>query len=243
MPQTPLSNRGLNYEHDLGADDWKNSYDANWVILDTLGGGAFVNNFPLAAEPMAPAVGDAYILDAAPTGTNWGSDTGAVQNSIALYTNIPGQADSSPWLYLVPREGWRVWDRTNDRWVEWNGSAWVADFGTLATNLNGFGTPPSITLRWALSGRQVSLFIPTSTPATSNATTMTTATALPAYLRPGVAQAANCRVLNNGANAFGSVEVSTGGILTFRNGAGSTGGFTASGNKGTLSSAIVFNRA
>lgn len=125
MAQTPLGNLGLNYEHTLGVDDWKNSYDANWVISDSLGGQAYILDFTITAEPVSPAVGDAYIMAATQTGTNWGTDTGAVPDAIALYTNVPGQTDSSPWLYLTPREGWRVYDRTNNRLFVFDGTNWV----------------------------------------------------------------------------------------------------------------------
>jgi len=78
MAQTGLPNLGLNYEHTLGIDDWKNSYDSNWVISDALGGQANIIDHTITAEPGGPSVGDAYILGATQTGTNWGTDTGAV---------------------------------------------------------------------------------------------------------------------------------------------------------------------
>jgi len=124
MAQTPLSNLGINYEHTLGVDDWKNSYDANWIISDwSLQ--PWILNRTTTAEPGSPAVGDAYILQSTHTGTDWGSDSGSVAGSIAIYANIPGLADSSKWIYLVPREGWRVYDRTANEWMFYNGSAWL----------------------------------------------------------------------------------------------------------------------
>ncbi len=125
MPQTPAANIGLEYEHTIGVDDFKNSYDANWLRLDTLAGQPFVTDDAITAEPGAPAVGDAYILQSTQTGTNWGTDTGAVQHSIALFTNLPGQTDGSPWLYLVPRVNWRVYVRTQARWSVFNGTVWL----------------------------------------------------------------------------------------------------------------------
>lgn len=125
MAQTPLGNVGYEYEHTLGDDSWKNSYDANWVRADSIGGQAFLVDHLITAEPGVPTVGDAYILPASPTGTNWGSDTGAVEDSIALFTAIPGQTDDSDWLYIVPRENWRLYDRTNDHWLVFNGTDWL----------------------------------------------------------------------------------------------------------------------
>jgi hypothetical protein len=128
MAQTALGNLGLNYEHTLGTDDWKNSYDANWVISDSVGGQPFIIDSTILAEPGAPAVGDAYILPTGTkTGTNWGSDSGVATNVVALYTALPGQADSSPWLYLTPREGWRVYDRTNNVEMFYDGAKWIRE--------------------------------------------------------------------------------------------------------------------
>ncbi len=124
MPQTALGNMGINFEHSLGADDWKNSYDANWIITDwSLQ--PWIINRTTTAEPGAPAVGDAYILGATRTGTDWGSDSGSAENSIAIRAAIPGLPDSSNWIYLVPREGWKVYDRgANVTWF-FTGSAWI----------------------------------------------------------------------------------------------------------------------
>ena len=159
MPQTALANLGINFEHSLGADDWKNSYDANWVITDwSLQ--PWVLNRTTTAEPGAPARGDAYLLGATRTGTDWGSDSGSAQNRIAIFADIPGLADSSRWIYLVPREGWRIYDRTANQWLMWNGSAWVGmepveiiiPVGTpttaivAATNVAYFRAPKAFTL-------------------------------------------------------------------------------------------------
>lgn len=125
MPQTPEQNLGLEYEHTIGVDDFKNSYDANWLRLGTLSGQPFVTDDAITAEPGSPVVGDAYILGATRTGTNWGSDTNSAQHSIALFTGLPGQTDGSPWLYLIPRVNWRVYVRTQARWSVFNGTVWL----------------------------------------------------------------------------------------------------------------------
>jgi len=125
MPQTPLANIGFEFEHTLGADDWKNSYDANWVRADTIAGQPFLISATLTAEPGGPAVGDAYVMQSSQTGVNWGSDGGAIEHNIALFTNLPGQTDGSPWLYIIPRVNWRLYDRGNARWVVFNGTVWL----------------------------------------------------------------------------------------------------------------------
>lgn len=125
MPQTPGANLGLEFEHTQGVDDFKNSYDANWKRLESVGTQSYVNDGTLIAEPVSPSVDDAYIMQAVPTGANWGSDTGAVEHSIAIFTDLPGQTNDSPWLYLVPRVNWFVYDRTNARWMVFNGTVWL----------------------------------------------------------------------------------------------------------------------
>lgn len=127
MPQTALPNLGVNFEYTLGVDDWKNGFDSGMVILD-MNAQAFVIDARLA-EPIGPAVGDSYLLGpdtGSITGTNWGPDTGAVLDSIALFTNVPGQTDASPWIYIVPREGFQLYDRTLNRWWTRIGTEWVA---------------------------------------------------------------------------------------------------------------------
>lgn len=87
----------------------------NW--LDALNGGT-VGRFT-AAEPGSPTEGDAYILPASPTGSDWG--TNGTENDLALFIN-------EAWLYLSPgasNGGISVYDRgTALRWT-WTGSKWA----------------------------------------------------------------------------------------------------------------------
>ncbi len=125
MPQTALPNIGVNFEFTLGTNDWKNGFDSSMVILD-----AQVQAFDIdrrTAEPAGPAVGDTYLLGpGTPTGTNWGSDSLAIADSIAVFTNVPGQIDASPWFYIAPREGFSLYDRTLNRFWIRIGTAWIA---------------------------------------------------------------------------------------------------------------------
>ena len=124
MPQTALPNIGVNFEFTLGTNDWKNGFDSSMVILDVMSQGFVIDQ--RTAEPAGPAVGDSYLLGpGTPTGTNWGPDTLGVANSIAVFTNVPGQTDGSPWFYIAPRQGFFVFDRTLDRFWTFLGSAWV----------------------------------------------------------------------------------------------------------------------
>ncbi len=127
MAKTALANTGIQYEHTLGSGDWKNSYDANWIIVDALMQAGVIST-TILAEPGSPSVGDAYILPSGTkTGTNWGSDAGAVTNAVAIYMNVPDLADSSPWFYITPKEGWKMYDRVNNITLLYNGSSWAQD--------------------------------------------------------------------------------------------------------------------
>ena len=124
MPQTALPNIGVNYEFTLGTNDWKNGFDSSMVILDLMSQGYVIDQ--RTAEPAGPGVGDAYLLGpGTPTGTNWGPDTLGVADAIAVFTNVPGQTDGSPWFYIQPRQGFFVFDRTLDRYWVFLGTAWA----------------------------------------------------------------------------------------------------------------------
>ena len=121
MPQTALPNIGVNFEYTLGTNDWKNGFDSSMVILDSQSQAFVIDQ--RTAEPVGPAVGDTYLLGpGTPTGTNWGPDTGAIADALAVFTNVPGQTDGSPWFYIQPRDGFQVYDRTLDRpWIRIGG--------------------------------------------------------------------------------------------------------------------------
>ncbi len=124
MPQTAAPNIGVNFEFTLGTNDWKNGFDTSMVILDSQVQAYVIDQ--RTAEPAGPAVGDTYLLGpGTPTGTNWGSDTFSLANAIAIFTNIPGQTDGSPWFYIQPRQGFSLFDRTLDRFWIFLGTTWV----------------------------------------------------------------------------------------------------------------------
>ena len=127
MAQTPLPNLGINFEYTLGSNAWKNGFDSGQVVLDMAAQGFVIDQ--RTAEPAVPVVGDTYLLGpGTPTGTNWGPDTGGIADSIAVFTNVPGQPDSSPWFYIVPREGFTFYDRTINRFRQYVG-AWSIIIG------------------------------------------------------------------------------------------------------------------
>lgn len=122
MPQTALPNVGLDYEWNLGSDAWKTGMDDNLALLDNLTMARI--NFALgsvSAEPGGPSNGDAYIIGAAPTGTDWGLGSPNHEDDFAVwYTN-------TGWHFASPREGWRVYDAVQNRFFKFNGTTWVED--------------------------------------------------------------------------------------------------------------------
>lgn len=143
MPELIAPNLGLGYGFNLGENLWKDSRDRSQIVLDTLAQG-HVQNDALLAEPGAVR-GDAYILPTGTkTGANWGTDTGAVTDAVAVFTNVPGQADSSPWLYLTPKEGWLVYERTSNQYLEFTGGNWLVAMGRSVNKQTGTTFEPTL---------------------------------------------------------------------------------------------------
>ncbi len=71
--------------------------------------------------------GKRWIIGAAPTGA-WSGRAG----QIALCT------DALLWLYIVPKEGFTVWDRSVDRWRDYDGAAWALRDNTTGPAMAGF---------------------------------------------------------------------------------------------------------
>ncbi len=83
-----------------------------------------------SAQPGSPADGDAYILPASPTGTDWAA---YAQHSIAAWQD-------GAWVEIVPAEGWRAWIDDVDELHVYDGSTWsqiTAAAQTGAYDLNG----------------------------------------------------------------------------------------------------------
>ena len=74
----------------------------------------------LAAEPGSPSDGDAYILPASPSGTDW---AGFAENDVAIYFTDYG------WINRTPVEGWRAWVEDENLRVVFDGTSWIALVG------------------------------------------------------------------------------------------------------------------
>lgn len=127
MPQTPLSQLGLNYDHDAGTDGWKASYDANLVILDIMANGSVIDE--RAAQPGGAALGDAYIIaNSGVTGASWVGN----ERAVAIWN-----ASASAWVILAPVEGWQVYDRGLARMRVFESGEWTVrdSIVTVAANV------------------------------------------------------------------------------------------------------------
>jgi len=79
--------------------------------LDMIVGGA-VEDGPLAAPPASPAIGDAYIVDLAPTG-EWAGHPA----SVAAYT-------SGGWRFVAPVDGISIYVKAQRLWANYGAGAW-----------------------------------------------------------------------------------------------------------------------
>lgn len=134
MPQTALSNIGINYNWNLGDDGWRAGMDNNLALLDVLPqAGITVDPKSVSAQPGSPANGAVYILGSSPSGAAWGARS---ENDIAVYSSATG------WHFSTPREGWTVYDRVNDRWLYYDGTNWVGRGGApISVTTTGTTTP------------------------------------------------------------------------------------------------------
>lgn len=79
-----------------------------------------VNDADLTAPPASPAIGDAYLLPAAPTGA-WA----AHGKHVGVYTE-------RGWVFPAPRSGMLVYVEDEDAYRRYNGTVWVSGFGSAA---------------------------------------------------------------------------------------------------------------
>ena len=116
-----LPNLGLKGANVLGVDDWGDDMNLNLLKLSALVQAGVISK--VNAVPGSPVEGDCYILsETEPTHSN----------TIAVY-------DGGAWLYIMPSEGWLVWNRTTNKYTTFNGVAW----SDLALGGGGSGSLPS----------------------------------------------------------------------------------------------------
>ena len=150
MPQTALLNLGLNYEHDSGSDGWKAAYDNNQLLLDAFALGTVIDQ--RNAQPGGPALSDAYILGAAPSGAEWAGKP----NQLAVF-----DAATSLWVFAIPVIGWEVWDRLLNVNRQWDGTRWQAIGQVISQaadiTIDGFHMDATIELDTTAAARDVTI--------------------------------------------------------------------------------------
>jgi hypothetical protein len=103
-----LPNLGLKAFFTLGEDGWNDEVDFNFLKLSVLTQGGIIGI--VTTKPGAPVQGDTYLMSATATSN---------PNAFAVY-------DNSQWIHFAPNSGWTVYNRANDSFVTWNGTAWLA---------------------------------------------------------------------------------------------------------------------
>lgn len=83
------------------------------LMLESMSSLAVASITPTVATPGSPANGDAYLVDASPTGT-WADDTAG--GKIAFYFQR--------WYYVTPIEGLLTYAKDDDSLYSYDGAAW-----------------------------------------------------------------------------------------------------------------------
>lgn len=111
MAARTLPNLGLRAFYDLGEDDWKDDQDLGILKLSVLVQPVVLSI--VAAEPGAPTLGDVHLLD----------ETHATHaNEIIIWD---GETGEEAWVYVEPREGWKVYDLDTGLDHQFDGTEWV----------------------------------------------------------------------------------------------------------------------
>lgn len=73
------------------------------------------------------APGDAYIVGTSPTGAWAGRANCKAYYSAGGWRFLPGEDSAgTPITMGAAHDGWRVFNKDDGQWYEWNGSAWTA---------------------------------------------------------------------------------------------------------------------
>lgn len=118
MTAVALPNVGITAGLLPGEDGWSDLMNKNLRLVDALMQGVIADK-DLAAPPGSPTAGVAYIVAASPTGA-WASQAG----KIAIWQ--AGDDLTSAWLFVTPKEGWRMWVADEDKDYRFDGTAWNA---------------------------------------------------------------------------------------------------------------------
>lgn len=116
-----LPNLGLKAFYASGEDGWGADLSLGLLKLSVLVQGGVISK--VNADPGAPADGDVYLF----SGTH---PTNA--NKIAI-------RDAGAWVYVVPLEGWGVYNRSANYWEIFDGANWAQENDDLPADAYGAG--------------------------------------------------------------------------------------------------------
>lgn len=120
MAASTATNIGLQYAWALGEDGWNTGMDSNLLKLDSLVQPNVIDS-TINTPPGSPTTGDKYIVATGGSGAWSGLDA-----KFVIWTG-------SAWVSCTAKEGWIVYDQTNNYYLKFNGSTWVQDpFGDRA---------------------------------------------------------------------------------------------------------------
>lgn len=111
MPARDFPNVGLKGGYDEHEAGWADDQNLNLLTLSVLTQGTFEEK--LAAVPGAPAPGTVIVLDE----TNVGHP-----NAIAVFE---GPVGAEVWTYIVPKEGWLLYNQDADYYEKFDGAVWA----------------------------------------------------------------------------------------------------------------------
>lgn len=113
MPASNLPNIGLFYGWGVGESGWGTPMNLNLLVSDTMLSPAIedVVNDP----PASPAVGQMWQVDGTPTGAFVGHE-----KALAIW-------DGAAWQFVAPKEGFRVYRKSNKRYRVYRDAAWHRD--------------------------------------------------------------------------------------------------------------------
>lgn len=120
MAASTATNIGLQYAWTLGEDGWNTGMDSNLLKLDSLVQPNVIDS-TLTTPPGSPTTGDKYIVATGGTGS-WNT----LDAKVVIWSG-------SDWVSCTAKEGWIVYDQTNNYYLKFDGSSWVEDpFGDRA---------------------------------------------------------------------------------------------------------------
>lgn len=120
MAASTATNIGLQYAWALGEDGWNTGMDSNLLKLDSLVQPNVIDS-TINTPPGSPTTGDKYVV-----ATGGSGDWSGLDAKFVIWSG-------SAWVSYTAKEGWIVYDQTNNYYLKFNGSAWAQDpFGDRA---------------------------------------------------------------------------------------------------------------